>query len=343
MNLKDLILIVDDDEMVCRILSQKLTSEGYSCATTSNGKEALSYFYKDDYSLIIADIKMPEMDGLEILKTIKATNPSTIVVMITGYPEIETVVEALRLGAYDFIMKPFNLDLVVHTVKRAIEKKELAEGVQTYQVNLAKLAEERAAELQMALQFLNKSHLDSVKVLARAIEERDPYTRGKFDQVQRMCLQIANSLGFTKKRVEILKYGALVYDIGKIGIKDELLQKLGVLTPEEFRHIQEHTLIGVRIVEGIEFFEDKIPIIRHHHEHFDGSGYPDRLVGKAIPLEARIIAVLDAFDAMTRTRSYRGAKPLKEVLLEMEKGKGNQFDPHILEIFLQKKIYSLSM
>jgi putative nucleotidyltransferase with HDIG domain len=143
----------------------------------------------------------------------------------------------------------------------------------------------------------------------------------------------------SEERVETLEYGALLHDIGKIGIKDEILQKPGVLNPEEYQTIQEHPLIGVKIVEGIEFFKDKIPMIRHHHEHFDGSGYPDGLVGEAIPLEARIIAVPDAFDAMVSLRPHRRAMPLVDILLEMEKCTGKQFDPDIIEIFLKKNIY----
>jgi HD-GYP domain-containing protein (c-di-GMP phosphodiesterase class II) len=136
-----------------------------------------------------------------------------------------------------------------------------------------------------------------------------------------------------------LEYGALLHDIGKIGIKDEILRKPGPLSPEEYQTIQEHPLIGVRIVEGIDFFKDKIPMIRNHHEHFDGKGYPDGLVGEAIPYEARIIAVPDAFDAMASLRPHRETVPLEHILVEMEKYKGKQFDPEILEIFLQEKIY----
>jgi putative nucleotidyltransferase with HDIG domain len=201
--------------------------------------------------------------------------------------------------------------------------------------------QERTAKLQQAYRTLKKAYLDSVKVLAEAIDAKDPYTRGHSDRVRKMSLQIATSLGFTEERMEILEYGALLHDIGKIGIKDEILRKPGALSPEEYQTIQEHPLIGVKIVEGIEFFKDKISMIRHHHEHFDGKGYPDGLIGEAIPLEARIIAVPDAFDAMASLRPHREAMPLEDILLEMGKCSGKQFDPNILEIFLQEKIYKL--
>jgi putative nucleotidyltransferase with HDIG domain len=248
-------------------------------------------------------------------------------------------VEAMRTGAYDFIIKPVDLDLVVLSVKKALEKKRLEEEIETYHKNLERLVEARTAELLKALLVVKKDHLDSVKVLAEAIDAKDPYTRGHSDRVRRMSLRIALPMGFAEDRLENLEYGALLHDIGKIGIKDEVLQKPGVLSPEEYQYIQEHPLIGVKIVEGMDFFKDKIPMIRNHHEHFDGSGYPDGLAEEAIPFEARIIAVPDAFDAMTSLRPHRRAIPVDEVIKEMERCKGKQFDPKILEIFMNEKIY----
>lgn len=339
--MEDWILIVDDEELICRLLAQRLTSEGYACVTANNGREALSHFYKDTFSLIISDIRMPEMDGIELLKRVKDLNPNMMVIMVTAYPELDMAVEAMRLGAYDFIIKPADLDLILLSVRKALEKRRLEEELEAYHKNLERLVEERTAGLQHAYRVLKKAHLDSVKVLAEAIDAKDPYTRGHSDRVRRMSLRIAGHLGFTESRLENLEYGALLHDIGKIGIRDEVLQKPGALNPGEYQYIQEHTLIGSKIVEGIDFFKDKIPMIRCHHEYFDGSGYPDGLAGEAIPLEARIITVPDAFDAMASLRPHRRAMPLEEVLMELEKGKAKQFDPKVLEIFLREKIYKL--
>jgi putative nucleotidyltransferase with HDIG domain len=322
-------------------LAQRLTSEGYSCVTAHNGREALTHFYKDTFSLIISDIKMPEMDGIELLKRVRGLNPNMMVIMVTAYPEIDMAVEAMRLGAYDFIIKPADLDLILLSVKKALDKKRLEEEVEAYHKNLEKLVEERTGKLQQAYRVLKKAHLDSVKVLAEAIDAKDPYTRGHSDRVRRMSLRIAGHLGFGEDRLESLEYGALLHDIGKIGIKDDILQKPSVLNAGEYQSIQEHPLIGVKIVEGIEFFKDKIPMIRNHHERFDGKGYPDGLAGNAIPFEARIITVPDAFDAMTSVRPHSQSKPLQEVLAELEQGKNKQFDPTILDIFLREKIYKL--
>ncbi len=339
--MQDRILIVDDEDMICRVLVRRLSAEGYACTTAHNGKEGLNYAHKNPFSLIISDINMPEMDGLELLKRVKTMNPNMMVIMVTAYPEIDMAVEAMRLGAYDFIIKPADLDLVVLSVKRALEKKRLEEEVEAYHKNLEKLVEEKTAGLRQAYRILKKVHLDSVKVLVEAIDAKDPYTRGHSDRVKRMSLKIALRLGFNEEKLEILEYAALLHDIGKIGIRDEILQKPATLNTEEYQYIQEHPLIGIKILEGIEFFKDKIPLIRHHHEHFDGQGYPDGLAGEAIPLGARIIAVPDSFDAMSSMRPHRGALPLQNILVELEAGKGKQFDPKILEIFLNEKIYIL--
>jgi putative nucleotidyltransferase with HDIG domain len=247
----------------------------------------------------------------------------------------------MRLGAYDFIIKPADLDLILLSVRKALEKRRLEEELEAYHKHLERLVEERTAGLRQAYRVLKKAHFDSVKVLAEAIDAKDPYTRGHSDRVRRMSLKIAGHLGFLEERLESLEYGALLHDIGKIGIKDEVLQKPGALNPGEYQYIQEHTLIGAKIVEGIDFFKDKIPMIRCHHEYYDGSGYPDGLVGETIPLEARIITVPDAFDAMASLRPHRRAMPLEEVLMELEKGRAKQFDPKVLEIFLREKIYKL--
>jgi putative two-component system response regulator len=340
--LEDRILIVDDEKMIYSVLAQRLAKEGYACMMANNGREALNHFYKNNFSLIISDIRMPEMNGLELLKNVKAVRPNMMFIIMTAYPEIDMAVEAIRLGATDFIIKPVDLELVAFSVKKALEQKRMEEQIEAHHKNLEMLVEERTSKLQRALLVVKQTHLDSVKVLAGAIDAKDPYTRGHSDRVRRMSMRIAAQLGFSQEKLENLVFGALLHDIGKIGIRDEVLQKKGPLSPEEYQYVQQHPLIGVKIVEGIDFFKDKIPMIRSHHEHYDGSGYPDGLIGEVIPLEARIIAVSDAFDSMTSLRPHRRAMPVDEVLVEMEKGKGRQFDPNILDIFLKEKLYDSS-
>jgi putative two-component system response regulator len=341
--LENRILIVDDEMTIYSIVARRLGQEGYSCVMANDGKEALGYFYNDHFSLIISDIRMPEMNGLELLKNVKTVQPKMMFIIMTAYPEIEMATEAIRLGATDFILKPVDLELLVFSVKKAFEQKRIEDEIESYHKNLEKLVEERTAKLQRTLLVLKSSHLDSVKVLAGAIDAKDPYARGHSDRVREMSMGIGVKMGFSEDRLENLLFGALLHDIGKIGIRDEILQKKELLTPEEYQHIQQHPLIGVKIVEGVDFFKDKIPMIRNHHEQYDGSGYPDGLIGEVVPLEARIIAVADAFDAMTSLRPHRRAIPLCEVIIEMEKGKGKQFDPRIVEIFLRDRIYDSSI
>ena len=191
------ILIVDDEEMICLLLAQRLFKEGYICATANNGKEALNHFYKDDLSLIITDIRMPEMDGMELLKNVKTIKPKMMVTIMTAYPEIDMAVEAIRLGANDFIIKPVDLELMVFSVKKALEQKRMEEEIEAHHKNLEKLVEEGTSKLREALLVLKKTHLDSVKVLAGAIDAKDPYTRGHSDRVIKMSMRIGMKMGFS--------------------------------------------------------------------------------------------------------------------------------------------------
>ena len=197
--MEDRILIVDDEPMICDILARRLAREGFACVKANDGREALHYFDQEAFSLMISDVKMPEMDGIELLRRVKALNPSMVVILMTAYPEIDRAVEAMRLGAYDFITKPIPLDLVVLIVKNALEKKRLEEEVEAYHKNLELLVEERTGKLQHAYQILKKAHLDSVKVLAEAIDAKDPYTRGHSDRVRKMSIDDCHPSGFCRR------------------------------------------------------------------------------------------------------------------------------------------------
>ena len=330
------ILIVDDDVGLASNLRDILEEQGYSVAATHDGQTALTLSREKIFDLAIVDIRLPDMLGDLVINKLSGVSPRTEYILITGYASLESAVEAVRWkNIISYEIKPFDIDRLKLLIDQVAQRKRAEEDV----LRQKTIVEERTAKLQEAYQTLKKAHLESVKVLAEAIDAKDPYTRGHSDRVKRMSLRLALSLGLTEDKLEILEFGALLHDIGKIGINDGILQKLGSLTPEEFQLIQEHPLIGVKIVEGIEFFEEMIPLIRHHHERFDGNGYPDALAGEVIPLGARIIAVSDAFDAMTSLRPHRPLMPLEDVLVEMERGKGRQFDPKILEVFLREEIY----
>jgi len=337
------ILIVDNEEKSSSLIARKLNKEGYSCAAANSGKSALNHLGKEKFSLLISGIKMPEMDGLELLKKAKAMHPGLTAIMMADFQEIDMAAEAMRMGAFDFIKKPVDLDQLVLGVKKALLKNKLKEVIDGYHTHLEKLEEEKRKRLQEALRVLKKANLNTVNVLVKAIEAKDPYTRDHSDRVRKMCMKIGLKLDLNEEMMENLEYGSLLHDIGMIGIADEVLHKQGRLSSEEYRQIKDHPMIGAKILEEIDFFRDKLPMILHHHEHFDGSGYPDGLRGETIPLEARIILIADAFDAMTSMRYHRKSMPVKDALMELERGKGKQFDPYILGIFLNEKIYDSSI
>ena len=210
------ILIVDDEKMICSLLARRLAQEEYHCVMASNGREALGYVYKNNFSLILSDINMPEMNGLELLKNVKAVRPNMMFIIMTAYPEINMAVEAIRLGANDFLIKPVDLELVVFSVKKALEQKKMEEELEAYHQNLKKLVDEKTAELQQGVVVLKKTHLDSVEVLAGAIEAKDPYTRGHSDRVRRLSLGIGMEMGFSEEKLENLVFGSLLHDICKI-------------------------------------------------------------------------------------------------------------------------------
>ncbi len=333
------VLIVDDNEDISNLLAQRLALEGYRCVTADSGRKALHQLREEVFSLVITDIVMPEMDGLELLKTVMGSDPAVMFIMITGFPEIQMAVESLRMGAKDFIVKPFDLEFMVERVKQTFESKELQEQIEKYTNRLDNLVAQRTAELHRTLLALKKAHMESVQVLMGAIDTKDPYTMGHSDRVRNISLKIGRGLGFDSNRLETLEFGALLHDVGMIGVSDEILRKKERLTFPEHQAIRRHPLLGAKIVDGIDFLKNKIPIIRHHHEYFDGSGYPGGLVGEAIPLEARIVLVSDAFDAMCSSRPYRERLTLGIAIGELEKGAGKQFDPAIVEIFLSQKVY----
>jgi putative nucleotidyltransferase with HDIG domain len=282
---------------------------------------------------------MPEMNGIELLKHVMRMNPLTKVIIVTAYPKIAVAGESMQSGVFDFPVRPIDSDLVVFSVEKGFKEMKLEGEVQTYHQYLERLVGAKKTELQPALVILEKACLDSVKVLSEAIEVKDPYTGSHSDRVRSLSQRIGMKLGLKYKRLEDLILGALLHDIGKIGIKDEVLQKPGKLSPEEYRYVQEHSLIGAKILETFDVLKDRVLMIRNHHEHFDGNGYPDRLVGEEIPIEARIIAISDAFDAMTSLRPHRASMTFEMALKEMKECVGKQFDPAILEVFLEEKLY----
>jgi len=324
---KGAILLVDDEELIRRLLYQKLSAEGYRCEQAANTEQALVKLEEDSIELVILDIKMPGKSGVEFLPEIKAKYPDTAVIMATAISDANVAINCMKAGAYDYVNKPFNLDEVSFSVRRALEKRRLELENRDYQQHLEQKVEEQA-------QKIRTSFFNSVTALAYALEAKDIYTSGHSQRVTEVSVAIAEHLGLPKETIEKIRLAGLVHDIGKIGVRETVLNKADSLTDEEYEHVRLHSEAGEHILTPIVGDEEILKAVRHHHERYDGKGYPDGLKGEQIPLLARIIAVADTFDAMTSERPYRKALTEEAACAEVERCRGTQFDPEAADAFL---------
>jgi len=318
------VLVVDDEATVRSVLERWLRGLGYEVATADDGDEALERMRERDFALALVDIRMPGMSGLELLREIGRAHPDTAVLMCTAVVDVETAVESLRLGAYDFIGKPFNADDVALRVERALERRRLALENRDYRLSL----EGRVAE---QTRQIHDMFLGAVEALAFALEAHDEYTRGHSQRVTTVSVAVARRLGLPAADGERVRVAGLLHDIGKIGLSDALLHKRDDLSAEEIAQVREHPVIGERILAPVIGDLQIIAAVRHHHERYDGRGYPDGLGGGEIPLAARLLSAADAYDAMTSNRPYRPAHPREYALAELRAGAGTQFDPAVIE------------
>jgi putative nucleotidyltransferase with HDIG domain len=326
------ILIVDDEHDINEILSD-LLSERYDCVSANSAEAALTELGKSEFELVISDITMPGMSGLEMLPHVKSLSPNTVVVMISGMQTVESAIGALRLGAFDYLMKPFDLRQVEAVVKRALEHHELLAAKQRYENQLEELVEQRTAELDRALGSLEDAYRSTLKALTAALETRDSETHGHSERVVSYSLRLGREYGLDAAQLKALEFGSLLHDIGKIGVPDSILRKPGKLTEEEWVRMREHPTHGQQILRGIEFLEGAARVVAQHHEKWDGSGYPLGLKAEDIDLCARIFAVADAFDAMTSDRVYRRGKSYEDAARELDEWVGRQFDPKVVAAF----------
>jgi putative nucleotidyltransferase with HDIG domain len=326
------ILIVDDEVEITEILAD-LLSDHYECLKARSAEEALSRLRESEFHLVISDITMPGMSGLEMIPHIKQLSPDTVVVMISGMQTVESAIGALRLGAFDYLMKPFDLRQVEAVVKRALEHHELVVAKQRYENHLEELVEQRTAELDRALNSLEGAYRSTLKALTAALETRDSETHGHSERVVTYSLRLGREYGLKSEEMKSLEFGSLLHDIGKIGVPDSILRKPAKLTEEEWVRMREHPVHGQQILRGIEFLQGASRVVAQHHEQWDGSGYPLGLRGEEIDICARIFAVADAFDAITSDRVYRRGKPYEAAAKELDDWAGRQFDPKVVEAF----------
>lgn len=326
------ILIVDDEVEITEILAD-LLSEDYDCTRAGSAEEALARLQASEFQLVISDITMPGMSGLDMIPHIKELSPDTVVVMISGMQTVESAIGALRLGAFDYLMKPFDLRQVEAVVKRALEHHDLVVAKQRYENHLEELVEQRTAELDRALNSLEGAYRSTLKALTAALETRDSETHGHSERVVSYSLRLGREYGLNSDEMKALEFGSLLHDIGKIGVPDSILRKPAKLTEEEWVRMREHPLHGQQILRGIEFLQGASRVVAQHHEKWDGTGYPFGLHKEEIDICARIFSVADAFDAITSDRVYRRGKPYEAAAQELDDWAGRQFDPKVVEAF----------
>src|SRR2546427_729326 len=331
-NTKPSLLIVDDEAEVRSVLSD-LLGDTYQCSQAPSAEEALAQLRERNYQLVISDITMSGMSGLEMIPHVKVISPDTVIVMISGMQTIESAINALRLGAFDYLMKPFDLRQAEAAVTRALEHHDLIAAKRRYEYHLEELVEQRTAELDEALASLEKAYRSTLKALTAALETRDAETHGHSERVVTFSLRLGREYGLGESEMKALEFGSLLHDIGKIGVPDAILRKPAKLTDEEWVRMREHPLHGQQILRGIKFLEGAARVVAQHHEKWDGSGYPLGLKAEEIDLCARIFSVADAFDAITSDRVYRTGKSYEEAAQELDDWANKQFDPTVIEAF----------
>ncbi|MBO5153831.1 MAG: response regulator [Eubacterium sp.] len=327
--MNDWILVVDDDAANLRMASHILTAEGMRVSCLKSGEDALRFLQENRPDLILLDIHMPGMDGFETIAAVRGNEKTADipVIFLTADDDSETETQGLKAGAMDFIKKPFVPEVLLLRVRHTIELIRLQE-------NLAQEVEKKTQEVKAQHEKLDKISMQIVKALSGAIDAKDTYTNGHSTRVADYSREIAKHAGFSTRRQDDIYMMGLLHDVGKIGIPEAIINKPGKLTDEEFEKIKTHPALGAGILKNITEFPQLAVGARWHHERYDGKGYPDGIAGEDIPTEARIIAVADAYDAMSSRRSYRDVLKQDFIRGEILKGKGTQFDPAFADIML---------
>jgi response regulator RpfG family c-di-GMP phosphodiesterase len=328
------ILVVDDDDAVRDVIGVLLREEGYLPTLVAGAEAGLAAARQQDFPIVISDMKMPGKDGAWLLGQLRALRPETAVIMLTAFGDTEAAVECLRQGATDYLLKPPKVTDLVRAIERALSKRRLEEARQRYQFGLEKRVRDRTAELQQALGDLETTYSTTLWALVAALDAREHETSNHSQRVVRYTLAIAKRVGVPEKDLPELGRGALLHDIGKIGIPDAILLKPGKLTEDEWVEMRRHPAIGFEILKAIPFLGGPAEMVLCHQERFDGKGYPRGLAGSAIPLGARIFSIGDTFDAMTSDRPYRKRNTADAARAEVIRCKGSQFDPACVEAFL---------
>ncbi|MGI5822392.1 MAG: HD domain-containing phosphohydrolase [Dethiobacteria bacterium] len=328
-------IMVVDDELGPREALKMILRDDYEVSTASCGAEALAHLDAEEFDLVILDIRMPDINGIDLLALVKSKVPETEVVMITAYASVETATNALRRGALDYLIKPFDSSAVKEVVKKGLVRRTRQAALLKKQSELQVVNASLRTKIDNARQNIQNHYLETVRSLVAAIDAKDSYTKGHQERVAFFTGILGEKIGLPEEEKKVLWQAAILHDIGKIGVPEQILRKTGRLTEQEFKIIKQHPVIGAEIISPVGFLQKERPIILYHHEKFDGTGYPEGLRGKQIPYGARIIAVADALDAMLSNRPYAPAKTPVQVREELRRCAGTQFDPQVAEIALE--------
>jgi len=329
------ILVVDDEELVRELLIRKLSQLGYDCDASGNGRAAMEFLTSRSYDLLLGDIMMPKTGGVALLREAQTVCPDLAVILITSVVDLDVAVDSLKDGVYDYILKPFSLEDVSIRVARALEKRRLILENRMHQQKLEDQVARRTLQLKEAIGVLQHTYRSTLLALGTALDSRDADSDGHSLRVTLYTKRLARQIGLGEPQLQVIEQGALLHDIGKIGVPDELLRKPGNLTEREWILIRKHPEIGYRILSGIKFLQGAARIVLHHQERFDGTGYPGGLKGNQIDLGARIFAVSDTLDCMTSNRPFQKATTFEAAREEIKRVSGTQLDPQLVKGFLE--------
>ena len=318
------IIAVDDEIGIIDSLSVFLKKSGYSLTGITNPNEAIERVKNEHFDIMLLDYIMSPIHGDQVVEEIRKFNSDLYIILLTGHKDLVPPLETIKkLAIQGYCEKSDKFDQLLLLIESGIKSVDQMHTIREVNEKLKKSNEQ-----------IERAYLESIQTLRYTVEAKDRYTRGHSDRVSDYAMLLGEKLGLSSREVKTLKIGGLFHDIGKIGIPDHILLKEGSLSPEEFNEIKKHPEIGKRILKNATIFNDIIPIVYYHHERFDGGGYPEGLKGEDIPYLARITTVVDTFDAMTSSRSYRKAIPIEKVIEEIQKNSGTQFDPQITNVFL---------